>query len=143
MTTLIDWISQHNYLLSTLAVASVILLLLSIIATPWLVSRLPLDYLVRPRKRSLKHPVIRLLFDTTRTLTGVSLILLGLVMLVIPGPGLVTLVVGISLASFPGKQKLMRQFASHRAVFASLNWMRQRRGKPPLHHPDEFKKTLS
>ena len=135
MKTVYDSIVQHSHLLGIVATVSMILLLLSIIATPRIVSLLPVDYLVRHDKPSLKHPAIRLLVDVTRTCLGATLIVSGLIMMIIPGPGLVTLVLGISVARFPGKRKLMQKLGSHRTVYRSLNWMRRRHGKPPLEYP--------
>ena len=37
---------------------------------------------------------------------------LGLIMLVTPGPGLIGLLLGLSLCEFPGKHALMRAFAA-------------------------------
>ena len=135
MNVIYDLMVQHRHLLGIVATTSTILLLLSIMATPRIVSLLPVDYLVRHDKPSFKHPAIRLLVNISRTCLGVALIVSGLIMLIIPGPGLVTLVLGISVARFPGKQKLMQKVASQRAVFRSLNWMRRRHGKPPLQYP--------
>lgn len=137
ITTLTDWLSQHTLLLGLLAIASTVLLLASIVATPWVVSRFPRDYLLQHDNRRPRHPVIRLSIDAVRTLLGVSLIVLGLLMLVIPGPGLITLLMGISIARFPGKRRLLRHVASRESVFKTLNWMRGRHGRLPLLHPHQ------
>lgn len=81
--------------------------------------------------------MLKLIITILRTLIGASLIVLGLLMLVLPGPGIVTLIIGLSVARFPGKQRLLRHIASRDAVFGSLNWMRQRYGTVPLIHPFE------
>ncbi|MFK7995155.1 MAG: PGPGW domain-containing protein [Granulosicoccus sp.] len=135
ITTLSDWLSQNSLLLGLLAAGSTILLLASIVATPWLVAQLPDDYLLQLKSRQHRHPVVRMCVDIIRTLLGFTLIVFGLVMLVIPGPGLITLLMGISIARFPGKRRLLRYIASRESVFNSLNWMRRRHGKPALLHP--------
>lgn len=53
-----------------------------------------------------------------------------------PGPGLVVLLMGISLAEFPGKQRLLLNIATRPSVLRSLNWMRTRHGKPPFDYPE-------
>ncbi len=135
LTQLTDWLSQHSTLLGTLAGASLILLLSSILATPWLVARLPEDYLLQRERPSVAHPLLQATLQTLRTLVGSLLILMGLAMLILPGPGLVTLLVGVSIARFPGKRRLVRYIASREAVYNSLNWMRRRYNKPRLLHP--------
>lgn len=135
ITSLIHWVSQHTWLLGALAAGSLGLLIASVLATPWIVAQLPADYLLRSESRSLKHPMLKLTITLLRTLIGATLIVLGLVMLVVPGPGIVTLLIGLSVAQFPGKQRLLRHIASRESVFGSLNWMRQRHGRAPLIHP--------
>jgi len=136
-STMSDWLDQYTWILGTAAAASIALLMLSILATPWIVSQLPADYLLRGESRSVRHPMLKLIITILRTLIGASLIVLGLLMLVLPGPGIVTLLVGLSVARFPGKQSLLRHIASRDSVFGSLNWMRQRYGTVPLIHPYE------
>lgn len=130
-----DWVSQHKLLLGTVAGLSTGLLLISIIATPWLVAQLPANYLLPGKTKPPRHPVVHFAIVSSGTLIGSTLILLGLIMLVMPGPGLITLLLGISICSFPGKGRLFRHIASRDSVFASLNWMRRRHGKAALIHP--------
>ncbi len=42
-----------------------------------------------------------------KNMVGVSLILMGCVMLVVPGPGLLTLLTGLYITDFPGKASLV------------------------------------
>jgi hypothetical protein len=59
----------------------------------------------------------------------------GLVMLVVPGQGLLTLAVGLMLMDFPGKFRLERWLATRGPVWRSLNWLRKRARRPPLERP--------
>jgi len=142
----IDWLSQHSGLIGIVTAISVLALLFSIIATPWIVARLPEDYLLQREGALNRHRALQFAIDALRTGLGAILIVFGLIMLVVPGPGLLTLLVGLSLARFPGKRKLLHRLASHESVFNSLNWMRKRRDKRPLRHPasiDQRKATLA
>jgi len=134
-----EWLGQHVMLVGSLTAGSTILLLLSIVATPWIVARLPEDYLLQRDGKAPAHPLIRVSIDALRTLFGAALVSLGVLMLVIPGPGLITLLMGLSIARFPGKHRLLRYVASRETVYSSLNWMRKRYGKPPLLHPHREK----
>ena len=136
-TSLTHWLSQHTWLLGAVAAGSLVLLTISLLATPRIVAQLPVDYLLRSESPSLKHPMLKMAITLLRTLTGAALIVMGLVMLVLPGPGIITLLIGLSMAQFPGKQRLIRLIASRESVFSSLNWMRRRYGKAPLIHPYE------
>lgn len=133
LADVIPWINQHAFLLSIVGMVSLLLLLVSVVGAPWAIARLPSDYLLKPRTH---RPGPRyLIVAFIRSLLGFALIATGLVMLVTPGPGLVLLIVGISVSEFPGKHHLLLYVATQPRVFQSLNWMRNRHGKPPFDHP--------
>lgn len=103
---------------------------------PWIVLRLPADYFAKPRRDSLiSHRLptwLRLLLLTVKNLLGVVVVLLGIVMLVIPGQGLLTILIGLTLIDFPGKYALQRKLIQRKPVLRSVNWLRERKQKPPL-----------
>jgi len=63
---------------------------------------------------------------------GACLVLSGIVMLVIPGQGLLTIVIGLSLLPFPYKSRIERNLISRKSVRASLNWIRIKAKKEPF-----------
>lgn len=130
------WLAEHAYLLSTIAGLSMVLFALSIIAAPWVVSKLPADFLLRSSPKNSPSNPLWLLACLLRNTLALILLLLGLIMLIAPGPGVIMLLMAVSIAQVPGKQKLIRRLATRESVFSSLNWMRKRHNKPPLIHPD-------
>jgi hypothetical protein len=55
----------------------------------------------------------------------------------VPGPGLVFILIGLSLLDFPGKRSLERRLLAVPTVLRFLNEVRQRFRRPPLlieHH---------
>jgi hypothetical protein len=54
---------------------------------------------------------------------------------VLPGQGLLTIVVGLLLIDFPGKYSLERRLAGQSHVFRMLNWIRRKHQCAPLVHP--------
>src|SRR5690349_20129528 len=86
----------------------------SIIGVPWYVKRLPEDYFSRSEqerfgfdrpKRSIGDVFLMILNNTL----GAVLVLAGIAMLVLPGQGLLTLLVGVFMMDFPGKRRLQRR----------------------------------
>lgn len=63
---------------------------------------------------------------------GVCLLLIGLVMLVLPGQGLITMLIGLSLLPFPGKDKMEQSILSLKSVRSYLNWIRMKAKKEPF-----------
>jgi hypothetical protein len=131
----IDWIWSPG-VLAVLSAASVILFVASLITIPWLVARLPADYFCERRDRpSLLHlhnPRLRALLRVGKNLLGVLLMLAGIAMLVLPGQGLITILVSLVLLDFPGKRRFLSRLVRRRHVARALNKIRHRRGEPPL-----------
>lgn len=67
-----------------------------------------------------------------KIIIGVILLLCGIAMLVLPGQGLLTILVGLSLIPFPGKDKLELSILSKKSVRYSLNWIRRKANKEPF-----------
>ncbi len=53
-------------------------------------------------------------------------------MLVMPGQGLLLIMMGLLLMNYPGKTKMERQLAASKGIRSTLNRIRSKAGKPPL-----------
>jgi hypothetical protein len=53
-------------------------------------------------------------------------------MLVLPGQGVLTVLIGVTLLDFPGKQRLEARIVGHRRVLGKVNSLREKFGKPPF-----------
>ena len=119
---------------------SLLLLLATLIAVPVVVTRLPQDYFVRRDRRVWRNytdgPVYTLALDIVKNLFGVVLVVLGAIMLVTPGQGLLTLLVGLLLMNFPGKYRLERWLVLRPGVLRALNWLRTQQGRREFQRPD-------
>ncbi len=109
----------------------------SLLAASAVLVRLPSTYFCDSHPRELwinRHPVIRWVGLAAKNLMGIVLVFLGLVLTMpgIPGPGLLTVVIGALLLDFPGKRRLEKRLISYPRIFASINRLRARHGKPPL-----------
>src|SRR5690606_12023896 len=97
---------------------------------------LPEDYFTRPRP-PLK---MRLRFADPKTATwlvaknlgGLIVLMAGVVMLFTPGQGVLSVLIASILIDYPGKFKVERYLVSRPGVLRAINWLRRRRGRPPL-----------
>ena len=123
-------------LVTWLSVVSVFIFIISLLSLPWLVSLIPENYFSHQRRVPTPfgsyHPVIRLTLLILKNLLGIVLLIGGLLMLLIPGQGLLTIIMGMLLLDYPGKYQFERKVVRTPAVLRSLNWLRSKRGKPPL-----------
>ncbi len=110
------------------------LFIITLLLPPLALLLLPEDYLCETdeksdqRQRSLAWKVFLTLF--TNLLGGVIL-LAGIIMLFIPGQGLLTIALGILLTSLPGKKKALSYILTD-SILDKVNTYRTRFGRPPL-----------
>ena len=81
-----------------------------------------------------KDPVLRWSVLILKNALGVVLLPVGVVMVIpgVPGPGLVFILLGVSLLDFPGKRRLERRLLAVPSVLRFLNSVRKRFNRPPL-----------
>jgi len=131
-----EWIKEYEIFIWWMTSVSVITFVATLIAVPWLIVRIPQNYFSHAsRNRKLwadRHPVIRAVLLITKNLIGYFLIFMGIIMLAIPGQGLLTILIGIIFLDLPGKYKVERWLVTRPALLRSINWLRLRAKKNPL-----------
>lgn len=136
---MLEWLSQQETALWWIALASLAMFLGSLLAIPLLVARIPVDYFADEQRHSgglqRRHPLTRAVLLLLKNLTGVLLLLAGVIMLFTPGQGLLSVLLGLMLTDFPGKYRLERWLIGQRSVSRTINWIRVRSGHPPLRLP--------
>jgi hypothetical protein len=80
------------------------------------------------------QPLLRGSGLVLKNLVGAVFFVLGFVMALplVPGPGLVFMLLGLSLLDFPGKKTAERRLLAVPSVIRFLNEVRARFGRPPL-----------
>jgi len=78
---------------------------------------------------------IRIPLRVVKNVLALVLIVLGIAMLVLPGQGILAILLGVMLGDFPGKLKLQHWILARPKVMNSLNWLRRKFRKPPLDRP--------
>lgn len=133
---MISWLSNHLDLLALIGLISAVVFTISLLSLPWLVAQIPEDYFASQGRAETawktRHPVVGLLTLVLKNLLGYLLLLGGILMLFLPGQGILTIVAGLLLMDYPGKFALEKRIARSPTIFKGLNWLRNRAGKPPL-----------
>ncbi|MHC5024672.1 MAG: hypothetical protein ACYTGG_12330 [Planctomycetota bacterium] len=136
---MLEWIQEHEAIVWWLAAASVVTFVGTLIAVPMLVIRIPADYFAHRRRHTApwadQHPAIRVCLLIGKNTLGVVFIAVGLAMFVLPGQGILTVMIGLMLLDFPGKFALERWLVSHRPVSRAIAWLRRRAHREPLRLP--------
>lgn len=102
------------------------------ISVPVALARLPPDYLVCPPRPESPWRV------ALRFVIGIVVILAGVAMLVLPGPGILTILLGLMIIGGRMARRWVRAaLLANRRIFDAMNALRTKRGRPPLIHPDD------
>ncbi|MCS6318110.1 MAG: hypothetical protein H8K05_10130 [Nitrospira sp.] len=117
------------------AVSSVFMFVGTLIAIPIILMRLPADYFDGriPRPWMENHlPVLRLIGHVVKNVVGAIFLFAGFLMLFLPGQGVLTMLIGLSLIEFPGKRRVEAKIVGQSTVLSTINAMRAKFDKPPL-----------
>ena len=138
---IVNWVREYQALLQWLGGLSLVMFVATLIVFPLVIIYLPQDYFVRherdPAHQKRRHPAVWLTLTVLKNVFGWALILAGIAMLLLPGQGVLSILIGATLANFPGKYVLERRLVRRPAVSRSLNQIRARVNKPPLDLPPE------
>jgi hypothetical protein len=133
---MVEWIGLSRAAVWWIVIASAVMLFAALVAVPLLVVRIPTDYFAHPHRSDAawirKHPWLRLVWLIAKNALGCALLVLGALMLVLPGQGLLTLLIAVALLDFPGKFRLQRWVVTRRGVTESISWIRKKAGRDPL-----------
>jgi hypothetical protein len=136
-----DWLEGHPWIVGILTGFSLLTIAGSFFFVPWAIVRIPPDYFAHQRPSEMPwerlHPGLRIAAIVAKNFLGVLFFLAGFIMALplVPGPGVVTMLVGLALIDVPGKRRLERWIAGRKTVFAAMNKLRSKYGHPPLDKP--------
>ena len=135
---IISWSSMNSDLLFLLGSLSIFILIISVFMMVLIISFLPEDYFKSENRNLISsvqnshYPLLKLLVLITKNFFGVLLLLSGILMLVLPGQGILTIITGLVFIDYPGKYKFERKLLRQKGLINSINWIRSRLSKPSL-----------
>ena len=133
---ILDFVRVHKFLIGGISLA---MFLVSLILVPVFVQTLPPDYFKKKKIRAKPKWVplpMHILYLVVKNIIGIVLIVLGLAMLVLPGQGLITLIIGIILTDIPGERKAFLFVLRKTPVLKGMNWLRKKKNIPPFELPE-------
>ncbi|RUM36074.1 MAG: hypothetical protein DSY58_06000 [Desulfobulbus sp.] len=125
-----------NRLLEWLGLLSVVTFFASIVFIPWLILRLETDFFIKHRvapPRASSHALpVRVILLVLRNGVGLVFLAAGVAMLFLPGQGILTILIGLSMMNFPGREFVLERLVQNQKVRKSLNWLRSKGNKAPF-----------
>ena len=126
---------QLQLILGSLGALSLFLFVASVLVIPVVVILIPTDYFVRPPKPRVALTPVRLAGQLLKNALGLVLVLAGILMLFLPGQGILSILLGVSLLDFPRKKELQLRLLRVRGIQRTVNWIRLRANRPPIRDP--------
>ena len=119
-----------------LGISSIAILVISALSIGYFIKKIPYDYFLND-KRGIsdykdKNPIFWVITLALKNIIGYCLIMGGILMLVLPGQGLLTILVGLMLSDYPGKFKLEKRIIKTNLILKTINWYRNKSNIPPI-----------
>ena len=133
------WLAAHAVLVSVVGGLSVILSVAGLALTPFVIARLPADFFLRltqPPAPVMRRPHPARVIG--RNVLGLLLLVLGILLVPLPGPGALVALLGLVLLDFPGKRRFLTAVLRRPTVWGSIGWLRRRAGRGPMLAPGCF-----
>ncbi len=116
-----------------MGIVSTVVFVVSLALMPYLLGLIDENYFVGLGKHQLKvKNFTHLLIVIIKSLLGFILLVVGVIMLITPGQGLISILLGLFLVEFPNKYKWELKLIHHNPTFKMLNWLRAKANKPPF-----------
>jgi hypothetical protein len=95
-----------------------------------MVTKIPSDYFSHPKRQKYlwnnQPRIVRFIFIFLKNILGVLLVIGGIAMLVLPGQGILTNIVGLFIIDFPCKYKVERWIIKHPFILRPINRLRSK-----------------
>ena len=129
-----EFLSDYKIYLVWLGSLSFIIFIFSLLTIKWLVALIPSDYFIKKNNSEFRsnYPILWLVSIIIKNLVGYTLIVGGILMLVLPGQGLLSIFVGLMLSNYPGKFYIERKFIAIPSVLRAINWLRKKSNTPSI-----------
>ena len=129
-----EFASNYKTYILWLATISLFVFIFSLVSIKWLVALIPTDYFVKKdiSKSKKSYSLLWLMSIIVKNIIGYTLILGGILMLVLPGQGLFTILMGLILSNYPGKYTIEKRIISIPSILKTINWLRKKSNKPRL-----------
>ena len=129
---MISLLDEHINLMAWMTIFSFIIFIATLVITPFIVAALPDNYFEQKKRPKPLYKPLSLNWLTKKLLKnvlGITLLLSGIVMLILPGQGIATLIIGLLLIDYPGKYQLEKKIISYPVILNGINWFRRKQRK--------------
>ena len=121
------WLENNSYIFFYAGIVSILIFVFSIFGLRLFIIAIPSDYFINKKRVStLKNRSILLwiIYIAFKNIIGYIFIIMGLAALVLPGQGILMILVGLMMSDYPKKFDLEKKIITIKAVRKGINWIR-------------------
>lgn len=116
---------------------SLLLAVVSLVLLPILIVRMPADYFLAAERKRRWNSSTRWMI-VIRNILAIILLTSGILMLILPGQGLLTILAAVVVSDVPGKYRLERWLVTRPGILRAINWIRHVYKKVPVQAPRPY-----
>jgi len=133
---LLQFMETHNELIIWVSSISFALFVGTLISIPFIIVKLPSDYFIKDKNLARRFcqnkPLLGVIIIGFKNIFGLIFLLMGFIMLFIPGQGILTMLIGYSMLDFLNKRKLIYKIARRPSIYNFINKTRKKYDKEPI-----------
>ena len=121
------WLENNSYIFFYAGIVSIFIFVFSMFGLRLFIIAIPSDYFINKKRVSaLKNRSILLwiIYIAFKNIIGYIFIIMGLAALVLPGQGILMILVGLMMSDYPKKFDLEKKIITIKAVRKGINWIR-------------------
>lgn len=121
------WLENNSYILFYLGIISVLIFIFSIVGLRLFIIAIPSDYFINKKRVSALRDnsiLLWVFYKIFKNIIGYIFIAIGLLALVLPGQGILMILIGLMMSDYPKKFNLEKKIIKINTVRKGVNWIR-------------------
>ena len=134
LNNLLEYTNTYKNFIFWISLVSLTIFIISILSIRWLVLLIPENYFKEKKSSVLKEKYFLywIAFKFIKNSLGYLLIIGGILMLVLPGQGILTIFIGMILSDYPGKYNIEKKIIQSSIILRTIKSIRKKSGKKSL-----------
>lgn len=123
------WLENNSYILFYLGIISVLIFIFSIVGLRLFIIAIPSDYFINKKRVSALRDnsiLLWVFYKIFKNIIGYIFIAIGLLALVLPGQGILMILIGLMMSDYPKKFDLEKKIIKIDTVRKGVNWIRKK-----------------
>ena len=133
---MLQFMETHEELIIWVSTISFLTFIGTLISIPLIIIKLPSDYFIKDKNLAHRfcedRPLLRIILVGLKNIFGLIFLIMGFLMLFIPGQGMITMLIGFSMLDFINMRGPVYKVVKRPSVYKFINRIRENAGKKSI-----------